>query len=287
MRGTWLAITIIGVGITLLLILFLVRLMRPRSIKNYTDPSGPYYEGHYASVQPAYDGYLKVVTWNINFSENINEAIETLAGVEELKDADVLLLQEMDVEGVELIAQTLGYDYVYFPASIHRTHGKDFGNAILSRWPISRSSKTILPNTFPFINQTRIVVKAEIVVDGLELDVYNIHLETVWMAARQGNTQVDFLAEQIEQGEGFPILGGDFNSWSSGSVAYMERAFSQAGLHRISAGAGHTFEYRDLKLTLDHIWTGDVLDHESGVWRQTEASDHFPVWAELQIEEVD
>jgi endonuclease/exonuclease/phosphatase family metal-dependent hydrolase len=287
MRGSWLAITLIGMGVALLLILFLVRLMRPRSIKNYTDPSGPYYEGHYVSVQRAYDGYLKVVSWNINFSERIDEAIETLAGVEELQDADILLLQEMDAEGVELIAQTLGYDYVYFPASIHRTHGKDFGNAILSKWPISRSSKTILPNTFPFINQTRIVVKAEIVIDGLELDVYNIHLETVWMAARRGNTQVDFLAEQIKQGERFTILGGDFNSWSNGSIAYLETVFAQAGLQRISAGAGHTFEYQGLKLTLDHIWTGDVLDYESGVWRQTEASDHFPVWADLKMVEVE
>jgi endonuclease/exonuclease/phosphatase family metal-dependent hydrolase len=225
-----------------------------------------------------------VVTWNINFSERIDEAIETLVSVEVLQDADLLLLQEMDAEGVELIAQTLGYDYVYYPASIHRRHEKDFGNAILSKWPIRNSSKIVLPNTFPFINQTRIAVKAEIIIDGLELDVYNTHLETVWMVARRGNTQVDFLAEQIDQDGGFVILGSDFNSWSSGGITYMEDVFAQAGLQRISAGAGHTFEHRGMTLTMDHILTSDVSDHETGVWRQTEASDHFPVWAELKME---
>ena len=284
MRASWLALTIIVVGVALLLILFLVRLMRPRSIKNYTDPSGPLYEGHYAYGQPVFKGFLKVVTWNINFSQSIEEAIDTLSSVEELRDADILLLQEMDAEGVEQIAQSLNYDYVYYPASIHVRHGKDFGNAILSKWPIRRSSKIVLPNTFPFINQTRIVVKAEIVIDGIELDVYNTHLETVWMVQRRGNTQVDFLAEQIAQGGGFVFLGGDFNSWSGGSIAYMEERFAQAGLHRLSAGAGHTFEYKNLKLTQDHIWTSDVRDYEAGVWRQTEASDHFPVWAELKME---
>jgi endonuclease/exonuclease/phosphatase family metal-dependent hydrolase len=261
--------------------------MRPRSIKNYTDPGGPYYEGHYASGQPDYDGYLKVVTWNINFAARIDEAIETLAGVEELRDADILLLQEMDAEGVGTIAQTLHYDYVYYPASVHRQHGKDFGNAILSKWPIIHSSKIVLPNTFPFINQTRTAVKAEIDIRGLELDVYSTHLETVWMLARGSETQIDFLAEQIAQDNGFVILGGDFNSWSKGSIAYLEERFAQVGLNRLSAGAGHTFEYRGLKLTLDHLLAGDLDDFEAGVWRQTEASDHFPVWAVLAMEEIE
>lgn len=283
MRGSWLALIIIVFCVALLLTLFLVRLMRPRSLKNYTEPGGPLYEGHYAAKQQIYDGLLKVVTWNINFSENINEAINILSSVEEIRDADILLLQEMDAEGVEAIAQALHYDYVYYPASIHVQHGKDFGNAILSKWPIGHSSKVILPNTFPSINQTRILVKAEITIDELQLDVYNTHLETVWMIAWGGNTQVDFLLEQIDQDGGFPILGGDFNSWNSRSITYMEECFARAGLRRLSAGAGHTFEYQGLKLTLDHIWTGEVSDYETGVWRQSGASDHFPLWAELKL----
>ena len=229
MRGSWLVITIIALGVALLLILFLVRVMRPRSLKNYTDPGGPYYEGHYADGGAGYDGYLKVVTWNINFSERIEEAIDTLTDVEVLRDADILLLQEMEAEGVEAIAQALQYDYVYYPASIHVRHGKDFGNAVLSKWPIHNSSKIILPNTFPFINQTRIAVKADIDVDGFELDIYNTHLETVWMVQRKGYTQVDYLAEQIDQESGFIFLGGDFNSWGAGSINYMEELFAQGG----------------------------------------------------------
>ena len=149
MRGSWLALTIIAIGVASLLILFLVMATRRRSLKNYTDPDGPYYEGRHAEGGAVFDGYVKVVSWNINFSERIDEAIETLAGVEALQDADILLLQEMDASGVEQVAQNLGYDYIYYPASIHVRHGRDFGNAILSRWPISHPSKVILPNTFP------------------------------------------------------------------------------------------------------------------------------------------
>jgi endonuclease/exonuclease/phosphatase family metal-dependent hydrolase len=287
MRGSWSALAIIFIGIILLLILLMGRVMRPRSVKNYTEPSGPYYEGYYASGRSDYNGFLKVVTWNINFAERIEQAVQTLTGVEALQDADILLLQEMDAEGVEVIAQALHYDYVYYPASVHIHHEKDFGNAILSKWPIIHSSKIILPNTFPSINQTRIVVKADMLIDGEELNVYNTHLETVWMVQRNGHTQVDFLAEQIDREGGFTILGGDFNSWSNESIAYLEERLAQAGLQRLSAGTGPTFEYKNMKLTLDHILTSDVLGYQAGVWRQTEASDHFPVWALLKLEEID
>jgi endonuclease/exonuclease/phosphatase family metal-dependent hydrolase len=287
MRGSWSALAIIIIGIILLLILLMGRVMRPRSVKNYTDPSGPYYEGYYASGRSDYNGFLKVVTWNINFAERIEQAVQTLTGVEALQDADILLLQEMDAEGVEVIAQTLHYDYVYYPASVHIHHEKDFGNAILSKWPIIQSSKIILPNTFPFINQTRILVKADMLINGKELRLYNTHLETVWMVQRKGNTQLDFLAEQIDPDSRFTILCGDINSWSKGSIAYLEERLAQAGLQRLSAGTGPTFEYKNMKLTLDHILTSDVLGYQAGVWRQAEASDHFPVWALLKLEEID
>jgi endonuclease/exonuclease/phosphatase family metal-dependent hydrolase len=214
----------------------------------------------------------------------VDEAIETLLEAEDLQDADILLLQEMNGEGVEEIAQSLHFDYVYYPASIHRRNKMDFGNAILSKWPISHSSKIVLPNTVPMINQTRIAVKADINVNGTEVNVYSTHLETVWMLQRNSNTQVDFLVEQITQDEGLTILGGDFNTWNRPSIVYLEQQLSQIDQKRVSAGAGYTFEYSGLRLTLDHIFSTEVSNFEAGVWRQTEASDHYPVWAEIYIE---
>jgi endonuclease/exonuclease/phosphatase family metal-dependent hydrolase len=283
MRASWWALIITVIAVAFLIILVLFRVTR-RSTKNYTDPSGPFYEGHYAEKQPEFNGSLKVVTWNIHFSKMIDEAIQTLQEAEDLQDADILLLQEMNAEGVEAIAQILHYDYVYYPASIHRRNKMDFGNAILSKWPIIHSSKIVLPNTVPMINQTRIAVKAVINIFGTDVNVYSTHLETVWMVQRSGNTQVDFLVEQISQDEGYSILGGDFNTWNRGSIVYLEQQLSQIDMKRVSAGTGYTFEYAGLKLTLDHIFSSEVSNFEAGVWRQTKASDHYPVWAEIYIE---
>ena len=108
-------------------IVFLILLLASRSpVKNYTHPREPFYEGNYAGEQAAYDGSIKVVTWNLNFAEGVITAINALQQVEELRDAHILLLQEMDEASVEQLAQALHYNYVYFPAAIHRRHRKNF-----------------------------------------------------------------------------------------------------------------------------------------------------------------
>ena len=55
-------------------------------------------------------GAIKVVSYNISFAEHIDLAIQELG---EFEDADVILLQEMDEAGTELVAKSLKYDYVY------------------------------------------------------------------------------------------------------------------------------------------------------------------------------
>jgi len=255
-------------------------------IKDYTDPEGPYFEGQYAGPPGAFDGELKIVTWNLSFARGVDQAVETLSTAEPLLDADVLLLQEMDEIGVDTIARELGFNYVYYPAVIHYRHGKNFGNAILTRWPITDHAKIVLPKNVPLRKQTRIAVLAEILIDGKTVNVANVHLETIWMANRKGKTQVDYLAEQIADLEQpNTILAGDFNTWNPWSIKYLEEIFTQIGLQRVSAGTGYTFEYARLKFTLDHIFAGDPLAYDAGVWRQTDASDHYPVWASLEISE--
>ncbi len=273
------------ISILSVLILLVVGLQTSlrRSIRNFTDPGGPVYAGNYVKEKPDFDGSIKVVTWNISFSKQIDEAIKTLEEVEALRNADILLLQEMDAKGAELIAKTLGYEYVYYPASIHRRHGQEFGEAILSKWPILSHSKIVLPNPVPLIDQTRIAVKAIILVDGAEIAVYNTHLETVWMLQIWTATQVDHLAEIVGMEDGAVILGGDFNTWSEASITTLEDLFGALGLDRVSKGTGYTFVYRGLRLIMDHIFARGAFEYEAGVWRETDASDHYPVWGTLKL----
>ncbi len=82
----------------------------------------------------------------------------------------------MDSEGVDRIAAALKLHWVYYPASIKM--GRDWGNAILSRWPLSEDRKLLLPHGDPYSNTRRIAVAAQADVGGRPVLVYSTHIAT-------------------------------------------------------------------------------------------------------------
>ena len=77
--------------------------------RNYTDPDGPRYAGGTAVVTGVTNAAaLRVVSFNIEYALRVDSAIAVLAGDPALRNADVILLQEMDENGTRRIADTLG-----------------------------------------------------------------------------------------------------------------------------------------------------------------------------------
>jgi endonuclease/exonuclease/phosphatase family metal-dependent hydrolase len=111
-----------------------------RAVLNYQSPLGPRYAGQpaarAASETSGTGRALRVVTYNVQWGEHVDRAIHVLTTRAPLPEADIVVLQEMDAEGTRRIADTLGMAWVYYPAAVHPKRGRDFGNAILSRWPI-------------------------------------------------------------------------------------------------------------------------------------------------------
>ncbi|MDX1435829.1 MAG: endonuclease/exonuclease/phosphatase family protein, partial [Anaerolineales bacterium] len=211
-------------------------------------------------------------------------AIETIKTIEELRDADVLLLQEMNLEAVETIAGQLAYDYVFTPSTIHPRYGKEFGNAVLSKFPIINPTKIVLPNLWFSWFQSRNAARAELDLGDEHIRVYSVHLDTIWTLPSWSTDQADYLMEDAAQSDLFTIVGGDFNTWAPGSIQTLEEGLGQAGLIRLSAGTGHTFVSSGVGLTLDHIFSHPPVEFDSGVYRGSEASDHFPVWAVMELD---
>ena len=94
---------------------------------NYTHPEKPRYASLNAIAhKQKFSGTLKVITYNIKLSRKIDKALKLLSGHDELKDADIICLQEMDHLGIQLIAKSLGYNYIYYPAILHPRSTKEF-----------------------------------------------------------------------------------------------------------------------------------------------------------------
>ena len=243
---------------------------------NLLSPAGPRFEGHYAppaTPAPASDSGIRIVTFNIRFAREIDRAIEVLRD-DSLRGADILALQEMDEVGAERIARALGYDYAFYPAVIHPTSGRYFGPAVLSRWPIERSWKVLLPHAGWTRGQRRTASAAVLRVRAVRVLAYAVHLETpVQIGEAERRDQALAVLDDAAAWEGPVVIAGDFNSEGIGLL------LARRGYVWLTKSVGPTVAW----FSWDHVFVRGLAParpRSAGVVREVHgASDHRPVWA--------
>jgi endonuclease/exonuclease/phosphatase family metal-dependent hydrolase len=256
--------------------------------KNYTDPNRPFYSGRYTTGAPAFNDTILAVSYNVAFGKKIEMAIYDIDSAVELRGADVIMLQEMDAEGVQAIARETRLNYIYYPSAIHPKHDRDYGNAILSKWPLTDPRKIILPHEDPLRNQHRVAVSATANIGDIEVQVYSVHIEMYRLSPQKRLDQVDSIARSIRPGDDYVIIGGDFNTVLEVEVDVMANVLDNAGLERATEDMGWTSSTGPMgmiKLPLDHIFVKGLKVIETGKVRESEASDHIPIWVTLTIPE--
>jgi endonuclease/exonuclease/phosphatase family metal-dependent hydrolase len=241
---------------------------------NYVEPGRPRYAGRFAA--PDADPAFRVVTFNVKFAREVDRAAQLLREHPDLHDADVIALQEMDADGTERIARALSMDYVYYPAIRHPGTERDFGNAILSRWPLTDDRKLVLPYHSRFRDMQRIAVSATAATPIGPVRVYSVHLETP--GGITGVNRQRQAAAVIRDAARYPrvIVAGDFNSGAVGEV------FEWYGFRWPTKDLGHTISF----FAFDHVFVRglDVVRKSAGIVRNNlGASDHLPVWAILDV----
>jgi endonuclease/exonuclease/phosphatase family metal-dependent hydrolase len=259
------------------------------SVVNYQEPMWPRYAGlppvrsdgvGAASLAPEGPSRsVRVVTYNVQWAKHIDRAIHVLRNREPLTDADIVLLQEMDPEGTRRIADALGMEWVYYPAVIHPKRGLDFGNAVLSRWPIVADRKLILPHVGGIRHAQRIATAVTVLIDSVPVRVYSAHLGTP--AEIRPSKRRDQARTILEDASSYPlvIVAGDMNSHGVGKE-FVTHGFSWPTQHN-----GFTTAF----FTWDHVFLKGFLpphaaQKAAGVVRDTlQTSDHDPVWAVAQL----
>jgi endonuclease/exonuclease/phosphatase family metal-dependent hydrolase len=244
--------------------------------RNYPDPAGPRYAGGIPSPDP--DPTLKVVTFNIRYAREIDRALEVFQK-EPFKGADLIALQEMDAPGTERMAAALGCAYVYYPAAFHPGGGKDFGNAVLSRWPILDDHKVLLPHPSPFRSLQRAATAATVSVRGVPIRVYSVHLEApAALTPAQRRDQAETVARDALRFPGPVVVAGDFNNHG-----VVGKIFEQAGFEWVTRALPATISW----FTWDHVFVRGLRKsgpQSAGVaLANNGASNHVPVWADLLV----
>ncbi|MEM7033078.1 MAG: endonuclease/exonuclease/phosphatase family protein [Chloroflexota bacterium] len=252
--------------------------------RNYHSPSGPKFVGHYTADTPTIDGTVTVVSYNIKYGQNIDQAIQELGETQSLANADIILLQEMDETATDQLAQARGYNFVYFPAAIHPIYQKNFGNAILSKWPIRDAEKLVLPHKSLTRSMNRQATKAIVSIGDTDILVYSVHAETAASVPRFRWNQYQAIADDVKEEATHVIVGGDFNTITMGEVDQLDTLFLRANLPRVSTDIGHTVNKFSVDMPMDHIFTRGFSVTSAGKVSEATASDHLPIWVKLEIE---
>jgi endonuclease/exonuclease/phosphatase family metal-dependent hydrolase len=244
--------------------------------RNYEDPAGPILFGPQPMAGRASSG-LRVVTFNLKFAIHPGRAADLLTRPGPLKGADVLVLQEMDQPGTELLARALGMSYIYVPAAVHPSSDRDFGVAILSPWTMDSPRKVPLPHPHRFRKMRRVAAVATVHTPTETVRVFAVHFETAFGASDGARRdQARTVAAEADAWTGPVVVAGDFNG---------------AGGARELVRLGFTWLTRDVHNTsgpfdLDHILVRGLCaagrPAAAKASDPTHASDHLPVWATVQ-----
>lgn len=257
--------------------------------EGYAPPEVPVYTGPAdAAIRPstAAGDSLVVVSWNIQYGERMDVALAELRAHPRLASADIILLQEMDRQGVADLADSLGLHYAYSPAAVHPHHGKLFGNAVLSRHPITGWQGRILPHGTPLTGHHRIALAADLDLGGgVTLRAVSVHTATMVVDQQKRLEQATAVLDSLV-GTGPAVVGGDFNTVSDWEVTLLRRVGRAAGFTHLRLPPGPTIANTVRRLPgsrsmLDHLFVRGLASGSTGVARTTGASDHYPVWAVL------
>jgi endonuclease/exonuclease/phosphatase family metal-dependent hydrolase len=201
--------------------------------------------------------------------------------------ADIIALQEVVGAGprgnshIEQIGAALGMGWVMAPVRLLRGH--QFGNAVLSRFPITHhvqhdlSWKTCEP---------RSVQRADIEVGDRMLHVYNVHLGTALLERRHQAQRLAAIVAARQVG-GTKLLLGDFNEWMRGlTTSLLSSRLKSVDLSEFLTRK-RTYPGFFPILHLDHIYYAGEIDVNGIELPRTRlslvASDHLPLVADLRI----
>jgi endonuclease/exonuclease/phosphatase family metal-dependent hydrolase len=175
---------------------------------------------HVGSYGELLEGRLRVLTWNLwwRFGPWEDRRPAIAATLERL-DADVVCLQEVwqDEHGsfAAELAEGLGFSHAY--GSRLELDGVAFGNAVLSRWPITSSEVLPLPAP-PAAEEQRTCLRADIDGPRGAVQAFSTHLNWRFDHSAVRQEQVRAISAFVagsRSGGGHPfppILCGDLNA---------------------------------------------------------------------------
>jgi endonuclease/exonuclease/phosphatase family metal-dependent hydrolase len=234
----------------------------------------------------------------------ISDAASAFTQGKLLPPVDILALQEADKRTVrtgghhvaEELAATLDMNWAHAPAGIPRgikpvkrqwwldfeepidLYDKgDTGVALLSRWPLSDVARIDLPwEECPW--RPRLAMAATIA--GVR--IFNAHVDPHAECGGQ-LAQLQTIADEADQIADRVLILGDFNTLSKEKCLETRKFLESRGYTTPIPTGTATWRGAGLRMHADWIFSRGVKIARWGVARPLHVSDHWPIWAEVEL----
>lgn len=232
---------------------------------------------------------FRVMTYNIHHGEGVDGRfdLDRIAALIREERADLVALQEVD-KGVERtsrrdlpaeLAALTGMTCLF--QNNYAFQGGEYGNAILTRFPVRRSTNTLLRMLRG--GEPRGVLQAVLDVGGRDVLFLATHLDYRSDDAERLANVEQFREILAEYGMMPALFGGDFNDTpGSRTYAAMAATFEDVWV-KAGDGVGFTIPSREPNKRIDYLWLrhGAPLRAVRAWVPRSEGSDHLPVIAEF------
>jgi endonuclease/exonuclease/phosphatase family metal-dependent hydrolase len=244
---------------------------------------------------------VRALTFNIRHGTGLDGAhdLERVARVIESAAPDVVALQEVDrhlsprsghLDQAAWLGGRLGMHMAYGPVvdlgpaeSGPDGARRQYGLALLSRMPLDRPRNLLLTRRKG--GEQRGLLGAVVDTDGQSVRVFCTHLQHRSRAERLA--QATQIVRSLAAGDGPVVVMGDLNARPGDPeiaplTDVLDDAWAVAG-----DGDGFTFDAATPHTRIDYVLTSPDLVATRGVVLDTDASDHLPVLAELELRAID
>lgn len=271
---------------------------------------------------------VRAVSYNIQYGFGLDDRFDPDRIVDAVRDADIICLQEVTrgyiknggVDMPAALSDALPEHFSCFHPAGDLDMGSalaegravnrrfQFGNMILSRWPLVTVRGHLLPRTWrkDTLNLQRGALEAQIFTPSGLLRVYSIHLDHIDPRERMAQVRAlksialdfpttggaisggrSFGVEEIDDKGDF-LLMGDFN-FEPRSDEYRLMLDGEAIIDATTADQGWTWRtphavQKTERSRLDYAFCNTALASRISnvrIDRDAEGSDHMPVWIEV------
>jgi endonuclease/exonuclease/phosphatase family metal-dependent hydrolase len=234
---------------------------------------------------------IRVMTYNIHHGEGMDGRVDLqrIADLIKRERADIVALQEVD-KGVERtarrdcpgeLAALTGMSCVF--SNNYHCQGGEYGNAVLTRFPVKRSTNRHYQMPGP--SEQRGLLQVVLDIHGRELVFMDTHVDYRRDDAERLLNAGEIL-EVLQSYRGRPvILCGDFNDTpDSRTYQKIAQGFTDAWT-MVGRGDGFTIPSEQPRQRIDYIWLskGSTIEALTISVPQSKASDHLPVVGELRL----